>query len=304
MIDGIEIIDAHMHLLTEKISKRRQARLESRSEEYRRALQKWRDWFVRKYNSDLGEDNPDPPEKIARDWQAELDRHGVDRAFFITLSDGQEELTSFLDANRERFFGFAAVDPYDPEAPLKLRQKVRKESYRGLKFYPLSQHFLPSERSMYPIYEEARSLGIPIMFHFGILLSYDADLRYGHPEQLHPVAKDFPDLEFIIAHFGAGYFQEVLFLAYHVQNVSVDTSGTNRWIEYLPYRLELREVFQKSLDILGPERIIFGTDSRMLGRGYRRAILNEQIKILSDLNLSREETALIMGGNIRRLTGT
>ncbi len=304
MIDGIEVVDAHMHLLTDQVSKRWQKRLEDRSEQYRRAFDKWRDWFASKYNSDLGEQNTDPPEKIARDWATELDRHGVDRAFFISLGDGQEELTDFLDADRERFRGFAAVDPHDPEAPAKLREKVRDQAYRGLKFYPLSQHFLASDRSMYPVYEEANALGIPIMFHFGILLNYDADLRFGHPEELHPVAKDFPDIEFIIAHFGAGYLQEVLFLAYHVQNVSVDTSGTNRWTDYLPYKLELRDVFQKSLDILGAERIIFGTDSRILSRGYREAILHEQLDILNKLDLSREEKSLILGGNIRRLTKT
>ena len=122
MIDGIEVVDAHMHLLTDQVSKRWQNRLAGRSEEYRRAFGKWRDWFARKYNSDLGEENTDPPEKIARDWAAELDRHGVDRAFFISLSDGQEELTDFLDADRERFHGFAAVDPCDPEAPAILRK--------------------------------------------------------------------------------------------------------------------------------------------------------------------------------------
>ncbi len=234
----------------------------------------------------------------------ELDRHSVDKAFFIAMDQEQEELTTFLDAKQGRFFGFATLDPSMPEAPALLKKRVTEDGYRGLKLYPVSGHFLPSERSIYPVYEEAKSLGIPVMFHFGILLSYEADLRFAHPEQLHPVARDFPDIDFIIAHFGAGYFEEVLFLAYHLQNVYVDTSGTNRWLEYLPYRLVPADVFRKSLDIRGPDRIIFGTDSRMLSRGYRQAILKEQLSILRDLGLGRTEMELIMGGNIKRLAGT
>ena len=48
-----------------------------------------------------------------------------------------EELTNFLDAKREKFCGFAAVDPHDPEAPAILRKKIEDQGYRGLKLYPL-----------------------------------------------------------------------------------------------------------------------------------------------------------------------
>jgi len=178
---------------------------------------------------------------------------------------------------------------------------VQDEGYRGLKLYPTTDRYLPSDRSCYPLYEEARALGIPVLFHLGITLLFEADLRFANPIELHPVLKDFPDVSFVVAHFGAGYFREVLFLAYHVNNLYVDTSGRNLWVRYLPYPLTLEQAFRKSLDVLGARRILYGSDSRMLSRGYRKEVLQEQLRILRYLELDREEISLIMGGNARRL---
>jgi predicted TIM-barrel fold metal-dependent hydrolase len=225
----------------------------------------------------------------------------VDKAVFVSLYPYEDELTEFMKTVPERFFAFATVDPRDSKAPELLRKRVLEEGYVGLKLYPTIMGFLPSDRSVYPVYEECRSLGIPVLFHLGITLQYESDLRFANPIELHPVLKDFPDVPFVVAHFGAGYFQEVLFLAYHVNNLYVDTCGKNVWVDYLPYKLSLSQVFERSLEVFGSEKIIFGTDSRMLSRGYRSKVLDEQLSILRSLELGKEEISLIMGANILRL---
>jgi hypothetical protein len=301
MIEGIEIVDAHMHIMTAKTNRWIRQKLAARDQRYRRAFQLWSQGFQEKYDSELGEENEDPPEKIARDWIEELERNNVDRAVFVALYPEEDELTEVVRAEPGRFYAFATVDPKDPAAVQLLRRRVREEGYIGLKLYPTTMAILPSDRRLYPLYEECRSLNIPILFHLGITLQYDADLRFANPIELHPALRDFPDVPFIIAHFGAGYFQEVLFLAYHVNNLYVDTCGKNVWIDYLPYRITLSQVFERSLEVFGLERIIFGTDSRMLSRGYRKAVLEQQLSILRNLELGRQEISLIMGGNMLRL---
>jgi len=301
MIEGIRIVDAHMHLMTADTNRWINRAMAERDAAHKRAYRLWAEGFAGKYNSELGEENEDPPEKIARDWTEELDRHGVDSAVFVALYPEEEQLTGLVHAEPERFHAFATVDPKRPDAPQQLRRRVREQGYVGLKLYPTTGGFLPSDRSIYPLYEEARSLGIPVLFHLGITLQYEADLRFANPIELHPVLKDFPEIPFIVAHFGAGYFREVLFLAYHVNNLYVDTCGKNVWIDYLPSRVSLLQVFETSLEIFGPERIIFGTDSRMLSRGYRSMVLEQQLSILRNLELGREEISLVMGGNIMRL---
>ncbi len=302
MHDGIEIVDGHMHLYTTAFERRVKKRLEQAGEGTQRAFQTWYDWFTTKYSSDLLEQNDDPPAKIAADWALELDRVGVDRAIFIALDPEDEELGPFLQKKAGRFFGLATVNPLDQSAPEQMRRRAR-EGYVGLKLYPTTGCYYPSDRTVYPVYEEAQALGWPIMLHLGITLQYESDLRYANPIELHPVAKDFPDTSFIIPHFAAGYFQELLFLGYHVNNIYVDTSGLNRWMDYVPYEMSLRRVFEQTLDIFGPEKIIYGTDSRMLSKGYRQGVFEEQDEILKSLRLSAEERTLIMGKNMLRLIG-
>ena len=118
---------------------------------------------------------------------------------------------------------------------------------------------------------------------------------------LQRAARDFPGVHFIVPHFGAGFFQETLLLAAHCPNVFIDTSSANGWTRYMPYPMDLKLVFQRTIEAVGPERIIFGTDSSHFPRGFRREILEEQVAILNALGVSKAHAQLIMGGNLSRL---
>ena len=73
----------------------------------------------------------------------------------------------------------------------------------------------------------------------------------------------------IIPHFGAGMLREALMLADCCPNVYLDTSSSNSWIKYTP-GLTLEQVFKTALDVVGPDRLIFGTDSSFFPRGWNR----------------------------------
>jgi uncharacterized protein len=128
-------------------------------------------------------------------------------------------------------------------------------------------------------------------------------LRYSDPIDLHKAAIDFPSVNFIIPHFGCGYFREALMLGAQAPNVYVDTSSSNTWLTYMPAHLDLKTVFEKTLQVFGPHRTLFGTDSNVFPRGWRQDIFRQQVEILRDLNTTREDAELILGGNIARLLG-
>ena len=137
---------------------------------------------------------------------------------------------------------------------------------------------------------------------FGITVAPFYDLLYANPLHLSAAAKDFPEISFAIAHCGAGFLRETLFLAYHTDNIWVDTSGTNNWRDYTPGAPPLAEVFRDLLRTYGPRRIMFGTDST-LPHEYREAILNDQRATFDRLVTTAEDGAAIFGGNARRLFG-
>ena len=73
------------------------------------------------------------------------------------------------------------------------------------------------------------------------------DMRYSNPIDLHAVALRHPELNFVVPHFGAGYFREALMLADLCPNVYLDTSSSNGWMRFeglvvLPTRLAPRDL--------------------------------------------------------------
>lgn len=184
------------------------------------------------------------PDEYAARWLAELDEYGIDSAVFLSLQDDPEPMRAFAAAAPERFIGYAFVDPKDPEAPGKLEYQIRECGFRGLKLIATNQAFRASDADVYPLWEMAAKLGIPVLIHYGVSIGYNADMRYANPLDLQPVLRDFPGLNFILAHFGTGFFREALMLCYQAENLYLDTSSSNIWIRHQGYPLTLKEVFR------------------------------------------------------------
>jgi predicted TIM-barrel fold metal-dependent hydrolase len=132
-------------------------------------------------------------------------------------------------------------------------------------------------------------LGLPSQFN----------LRYSNPLDLHPVALHFPKVRFIVPHFGAGLFRETLMLADLCPNVFLDTSSSNRWMRY--EGLDLRTVWQRSIDVVGTGRLLFGTDSSFFPRGWQAAIFEQQVTTLYELGINTTDVANILRSNLENL---
>ena len=300
----LRVIDAHVHFFSHQFF---ESFLRSRKRQFpeqdpQSLLQR------------LGWEVPPPePAALARRWVAELDRHGVEQAVLLgSIMDDEESVASAVHAFPERFIGFIRVDPTRPDAAQQVRHAVERLGLKGIKGFPAMECFHAYEERVYPVYAEAQRLGVPVLFHFGLLqsaigaalkLPSQADARFSNPMDVQRAARDFPGVNFIVPHFGAGYFGETLLLAAHCPNVFIDTSSANGWMRYMPYPMDLKLVFQRTLEAVGPERIIFGTDSSHFPRGFRREILDDQLGILKALGVSKADAQLIMGGNIARLLG-
>jgi uncharacterized protein len=257
-----------------------------------------------------------PPEDathLGQRWVGEMDKYGIERLVMFTSVPGDHDsVAAAVEAFPERITGYIMLDPTQPNAVDLLRQGVQRQGLKGVTLFPAMHHFYAYDERLYPLYQAAAELGIPVFMHFGVLkvsirdklgLPNVFDLRYADPIDLHQAAIDFPSATFIIPHFGCGYFREVLMLGAQAPNVYVDTSSSNTWLTYMPSHLDLKTVFDKTLQVFGPHRILFGTDSNVFPRGWRQDIFQQQVEILRELNTTRESVELILGGNIVRLLG-
>jgi hypothetical protein len=135
-----------------------------------------------------------------------------------------------------------------------------------------------------------RKLGLPSRF----------DLRLGDPLGVARLALAYPQVPFIIPHFGAGFFREALMAADACANIYLDTSSSNAWIRYTP-DLTLETVFRTAIAAVGPSRLLFGTDSSFFPRGWQKSVFDAQKAAIATLGRTAEDQALVFGGNFDRL---
>ncbi len=296
-----KIIDSHIHLVTSgthEVKLRRLSGLDPRLvEAYRR---RWNDSLASRREG-TPEADPGHVQIVAKRWQAALDGAGIERGVFFTSQDYHDDLLTFISLGPERFIGYTTFDPTDRANAVRLRRQVDEQGVRGLKLYPMAQGFRVDDEACDAVYDVCEAKGIPVIIHFGISINATHDLRYGNPLDLSGPALRHPSVNWIIPHFGAGFFRETLMVAVQHQNVYIDTSSSNNWVASDPHRLTVEDLFGRTIDAVGSERLIFGTDSSFFPRGYRTNILNDQLAICDNLGLSPEQIDSIFCGNIRRI---
>ena len=161
------------------------------------------------------------------------------------------------------------------------------------------------------MYKRQAQPGTAVFVHCGVLsvgvrkklgLASPFDLSLGDPLSITRLALTFPRLPFIVPHFGAGMLRETMMAGDACPNVHVDTSSSNSWMRYHP-RLTLDAVFRQALEVAGPDRIIFGTDSSFFPRGWNRPILETQRAALAAAGADNGMVDRILRGNFERLFG-
>ena len=90
------------------------------------------------------------------------------------------------------------------EATLEEYEKLlRTKQCVGIKLYPGYESIYPGDKRNYPFYELARKYDVPVVFHSGDTASSRGLLKYSHPLEVDEVAVAFPDVRFVIAHYGS-----------------------------------------------------------------------------------------------------
>ncbi len=255
---------------------------------------------------------PADPAALARAWVEELDRHGVDRAALIASIPGDEDsVAAALAAFPGRFYGYFMVNPLAPDVVARVQGALDRGMHAVCLFPAMHRYWMHDDGPTAILDLVAATRPSTLVFvHCGVLsvgvrgklgLSSPFDLQYSNPIALHAVALRFPQIRFVIPHFGAGYLREALMVADLCPNVFLDTSSSNRWMHY--EGLDLRHVFRRTLEVVGPRRLLFGTDSSFFPRGWHGAIFEAQAKALYELGLKAEEASLIFSENLRHLAG-
>ena len=256
---------------------------------------------------------PRDPLLLAERWIGEMDRHGVRQ--MVLIASVPQDWPSVAAATRaypDRFVGYAMSNPRASNAQAKLETALDEGGMRGVCLFPAMHRFHIYDPEARRLIEAAAGRRAVVFCHCGLLkvpvrdrlgVPNDFDGTYGLPTDIHRVAADYPQVTFQVPHFGCGYLREILMLGAQRPNVVVDTSSSNGWMRLAPYPLDLEAVVRTTLEAFGPERILWGSDSSIFPRGWRRDIFDLQLEAFRNAGCDEKALRAIFGGNARRLLG-
>lgn len=252
------------------------------------------------------------PRHLANTWAQELDKRGVSKAALIASVPGDgESVIAAVRGHPERFYGYMMVNPTAPGAAAQTEAALASGLIHALCFFPAMHRYSIQDERATALLELLATRPHTIAFvHCGVLrvgvrkllgLPSLFDMKFSSPIDLHAVALRFPQVRFVIPHFGAGYLREALMLCDLCPNVYLDTSSSNSWMRYEEAHVDLRTVFRRALDVAGPQRLLFGTDSSFFPRGWNAAIFEAQSKALYEIGVTEEIARLVFHDNLVRL---
>jgi len=134
------------------------------------------------------------------------------------------------------------------EGVAEFERHVKEDGFRMLKLHSNMHAYRPDRATdwLFPILRKATELGVPVLAHTG-------DGPYSIPSQFYPAIDAFPEMKFIIGHFGiqtgAAYCFDAAWITKKNPNVYVETGWCfqSRIVEFA--------------ELLGPEKLILGTDT-------------------------------------------
>jgi uncharacterized protein len=186
------------------------------------------------------------------------------------------------------------------------------KAYRPVKPYDFHDYF--------PFYERAAALGMPVLFHTGIVERCPVgrmgpDLSYGpctmKPSHLAAIAAAFPTLTIIGGHLGYPWLEETAQNLYYYPNIYHDLSGYRKDVEWLIKNLD-RKCHDGSEGVrYFNDKMLFATDTLGYGDPAQHA---DAFKLIEFWSLflemvggyyyrwgEPEERRKILSGNARKL---
>ena len=225
------------------------------------------------------------------DLIALMDRDGIDvsvimpsdhrRVASVTDKVSQKRATSndfIAEIARKypnRLIAIAGHDPLRDQwnAAPELERCVKELGMRGMKLYPPYDQFDPYDERLFPVYEKAIELDVPLTFHTGWTPLLTGPLEFARPEPLDKVGIRYPDLKVNLAHVGGpAYWHGALITIGRHQNFTCDLSS---WCTYPPQMLV--EMLNLARDLVGLERVLFGSEHTLCPPG-------EFVELLRNIN--------------------
>lgn len=179
----------------------------------------------------------------------DLEKFGISKVGLSCLSgistrEQNDLIYELMKSNPDIIEGYAFINPKDKNALSEIELCLGKYGMNGVKFHSWKQGYYPDNRpELHEIFKLIESYGVHVQMHVGTA-------PLSTPYIWGEYAKLFPNINFVFTH--TGYYEfgmSAIEVASKTKNIWVETSG-----QMDP------EILIQSVKVLGPERVVFGTD--------------------------------------------
>lgn len=258
------------------------------------------------------------PENILR----AMDKYGVDAA--CILPESMMDTTGFTSRWCTNGDAWKAVQTHPDRfilnpnlSPIKRRgvknaiwelEYWMDQGAKIFKYYSPEDTYI-NDPELWPFYKRAEELGAVLCLHTGFSWVPPGKSKYCYPTQVDDVARDFPELKIVAFHMGYPFTDAMNMVALGHPNVYLCLSLLVPWAVTAPYKFA--HILGEAMRFVGPDRIIWGTDSAGYGLQIGMAAMGlAQFQIPDELQwkygylpLTDEDKRKIFGGNLGKLLG-
>ncbi len=292
------IIDSHVHCYPQEVIADPQSWAETMGERH------WSELHV-----------PGPGHKSIAGWAnpeqmlADMDSAGIERAILLGWYWEKQETcdqqnlwhAEWVKAHPDRFTAFAAVQPMAGDTAFEALLRAIDMGLKGIgEMLPPAQGFSHTNPTWLQILQWAQEEGLPLTIHVTEAAGHDYPGKVDTPlEEYQWLARQFPELKIILAHWGGGLpFYELNSTCRKIfKNVYYDTAASP-----LLYH---KKVFRVVADIVGADKILFGSDYplRLYPKKEKLPGFERFLQEVDTAGLRENEKEKILGGNARKLLG-
>lgn len=244
----------------------------------------------------------------------DMDAAGVDQVVMLGWYWEHQETCEwqnrlFLDwqrAHPDRIQAFAAVNPAAGARACEALERALDAGLRGVgELLPQAQGGDLLDDNWARVFALAAARGVPVNLHVTDPVAFGPEARAAVKstplESFVAMLRAHPATTFILAHWGGG-------LPFHELNPRLKPLFRNVYYDSAASALLYSpEVFRRVVDIVGPERVLWGTDYPLLTRprlarepGFAMDLAEVRGPVAA---LTPAEQAAVLGGNAARLLG-
>ena len=199
---------------------------------------------------------------------------GIEYAIVMSNISRERDKQSFPDCMRYcAGIDRGALTPEKAESSLEMAEAhLKLDNCVGLKIYAGYTRYDLTDPGYMPFYELAGKHNKPVAVHMGVTAHSNALLKYSHPMQLDEIAVAFPNVQFVMCHFGNPWLMDAAAVVEKNGNVAADLSGLLVGKIDLADYLERQKGYVEQLKtwiayVDNYEKFMYGTDWPLSGMG-------------------------------------